>query len=170
MGIDPRWKGMAALSDEGRKEKLSMAWITAMASVAGFTWQIPDADSDSIDVTLSAKGPLRPKLDIQMKATASPEVLDDGLHFRLNRKNYDDLCEERAIPLILVIVELPLEDSQWIDVAEKKLVLRRRAWWVSLRGERPIAQQSKTIVVPGDQRLDVNGLINLMVRSREGDL
>lgn len=170
MDIDPRWKGMAALTNEGRKEKLSLAWLTAMASVAGFTWQIPDADSDSIDLTLSARGPRRPKLDIQMKATASPVVRRDGLHFRLNRKNYDDLREDRAIPLILVVLELPFKDSQWIDIAEKKLVLRRRVWWASLRGQRPIEQESRTIVVPGDQRLDVNVLIDLMIRSREGEL
>ena len=59
MEIDRRWKEMAALTDEIRKEKLSLAWLAAMASVAGFTWQTPETDSDSIDVTLSAKGPAK---------------------------------------------------------------------------------------------------------------
>ena len=170
MDIDPRWEGMAALSNEDRKEKLSLAWLAAMASVAGFTWHRPETDSDSIDLTLSARGPRRPKLDIQMKATASPKVRYDGLHFRLKRKNYDDLREDRAVPLILVIVELPIEDSQWIDITTKMLVLRKRAWWASLKGEGPIAGASRTIVVPKDQNLDVNVLIDLMIRSREGGL
>ena len=86
MDLDPRWADMSALSNEVRKEKLSLAWITAMAAVAGHTWSIPDTDSDSVDLTLSAKGPRRPKLDIQMKATASAQVKSDGLHFRLGRK------------------------------------------------------------------------------------
>ena len=161
---------MAALSNEGRKEKLSLAWLGAMAAVAGFTWQRPDTDSDSIDLTLSARGPRRPKLDMQMKATASPKVRHDGLHFRLKRKNYDDLRENRAVPLILVVVELPVEDSQWIDITTKTLVLRRRAWWASLKGQGPIGGESTTVVVPMDQHLDVNVLIDLMIRSREGGL
>ena len=161
---------MAALTNEGRKEKLSLAWLTAMASVAGFTWQIPDMDSDSIDLTLSARGPRRPKLDVQLKATASASVRSDGLHFRLRRKNYNDLRAERAVPLILVVVELPDSESEWIDVTDQRLVLRRRAWWTSLAGTSSRSKKSTTVIVPNTQRLDVNKLIDLMIRSGEGQL
>ena len=169
--IDHRWIQMAALSNEDRKEKLSLAWLAAMASVAGFAWDTPVPDRDSIDATLSARGPRNPKLDVQIKATASATLRQDGLHFRLSRKNYDDLrVTDRMVPLILVVVELPETESQWIQTTDKKLVLRRRAWWTSLRGERPITTQSKYIVVPNNQLLDVNRLTSLMVESREGKL
>ena len=105
-----------------------------------------------------------------MKATSTAVVKEDGLHFPLKRKNYDDLRVHRAVPLILVIVELPATDSRWIDFHKKRVTLRRRAWWASLRGQDAITGSQKTIIVPRSQVLNVNVLIDLMVRTREGKL
>ena len=105
-----------------------------------------------------------------MKATTNPMIREDGLHYSLKRKNYEDLRIDRAIPLILVIVELPKPDSEWITISENELVLRKRAWWTSLKGQDPIQGDSKTVVIPESQCLDVNVLIELMARSREGML
>ena len=170
MEIDAQWQQMAALTNNQRKEKLSIAWLSAMASIAGFASSVPVPDTDSIDMTLSANGPLSPKLDVQMKATASPRVSQSGLHFVLQKKNHNDLCADRAIPLILVIVELPKSESEWIDFTTDDVVLRRRAWWTSLKGEEVISNQSKTIIVPKSQLFDVNVLIDLMVKARAGAL
>ena len=168
--IDERWKEMRALTDEQRKEKLSISWIKAMASVAGFAAGVPNPDTDSIDLTLSARGERRPKLDLQIKATGSPTIKTGGLHFRLKRKNYNDLCENRSTPLILVVVELPSLDSDWIDISDRELVLRRRTWWTSLKGSAPIQGNTKTVIIPSNQLLDVSVLIDLMVGAREGTL
>lgn len=156
---------MAALSDAQRKERLSVSWLAAMASVAGLACDEPKSDTDSIDLTLSARGPLRPKLDVQMKATTNADIRDGDLSFRLSRKNYDDLRARRTVPLILVVVELPKQDSEWMDFRTEELLLRRRAWWASLRGAEEISTETRTVVVP--RRMDVNVLIDLMVQVRE---
>ena len=169
--MDERWGDMVPLSDEDRKESLSLAWLAAMAAVAGLAWEVPRPDRDSIDVTLSALGPGRPKMDVQLKATANAVVRDDGLHYRLSGKNYNDLRHpNRMVPLILVVVQLPLLEKRWIDVKDDRMVLRRRAWWASYRGARRTKGQSKTVVVPKDQRLDVDVLIELMGRARDREL
>ncbi len=55
-----------------------------------------------------------------------------------------------------------------MDCGDAELVLRRRAWWASLRGAEPITTKTRTVVVR--HRLDVNVLIDLMVQVREGKL
>ena len=110
-------------------------------------------------------------MDVQLKATSKAVVRDDGLHYRLSQKNYNDLRDpNRMVPLILVVVQLPRNEERWIDVKDDRMVLCRRAWWASLRGASSTNQQSKTVVVPKDQRLDVDVLIGLMGRARDREL
>ena len=169
--IDERREQMALLSEADRKERLSVAWLGAMAAVAGFASGPPEPDRDSVDLTLSAGGPRHPRMDVQLKATSRPMVREDGLHYRLRRKNYDDLREaDRMVPLILVVVQLPRKEARWMDFSDQRMVLRRRAWWMSLKGAKGIKRSSKTVVLPTDQRLDVNELIELMWRARDRTL
>ncbi|MCY3810624.1 MAG: DUF4365 domain-containing protein [Gammaproteobacteria bacterium] len=171
MEIDERREQMAILSEADRKERLSVAWLGAMAAMAGFASGPPEPDRDSIDLTLSAGGPGRPKMDVQLKATSTPMVREDGLHYELKRKNYDDLREaDRMVPLILVVVQLPPNEAGWIDFSNERMVLRRKAWWASLKGAEGIEGKSKTVVLPTDQRLDVKELIELMGRARDRTL
>lgn len=54
--MDERWGGLVPLSDEDRMESLSLAWLAAMAAVAGLASEVPRPDRDSIDVTLRPLG------------------------------------------------------------------------------------------------------------------
>ena len=36
-------------------------------------------------------------------------------------------------PRLLVVLELPADESQWMTVTREELVLRRRAYWLSLQ-------------------------------------
>ena len=53
-----------------------------------------------------------------------------------------------------------------------ELVLRRRAYWVSLQQETAevVGQESTTIHIPESNLLDVEALRELMERSRSGDI
>ena len=92
--------------------------------------------------------------------------MQDGLHFRLRRKNYNDLTLKRQSPLILVVLELPAEDKDWIECTTDHLHLRRCAWWLSLRGGAPTEAGSKTVVIPDTQRFTETSLEQLMNRAR----
>ena len=103
----------AVLIDNHRKAELSFAYLSALSAMAGYTCQRgPEPDVDTIDATLRAGGTKRPVLDIQLKATSSPVWRNDGLHFRLSKKNYDDLCEDRTVKIILVVLEPLTERGQ----------------------------------------------------------
>ena len=69
-----------------QKEQFSKAYIRAIAAVGGLRVSEPEVDDDSIDMTLAARGGSggvrSPKLDLQLKCTASGPVTSSHLDFR----------------------------------------------------------------------------------------
>ena len=161
----------AVLADNDRKEALSYVYLSALSAIAGYTCERgPYPDRGSVDASLKAGGSLRPQIDVQLKATSSVIRNTGSLHFRLNRKNYDDLRIPRICPIILVVLELPEDPSDWLQSDAERLILRRRARWLSLRGDPEIATDSTTLYIPESQLLDVDELIRLMDLARQGSL
>ena len=159
----------AILSDNERKAELSFAYLAALAAKAGYTCQGgPQPDVDSIDATIRSGDSMRTQFDVQLKATSTPDKKDDGLHFRLSRKNYDDLTAARMTPLILLVLELPSDEAEWLSCSVEHLTMRRCCWWASLPGSESTDAGSKTIVIPTAQRLGPWGIVPLMARLRGG--
>jgi hypothetical protein len=161
----------AVLSAPDRQESLSRAYVEAVAAGAGYTTSRPSINRDSVDLTIEARGNMRPKLDIQLKATINLPYEDDGFRFPLLVKNYNDLREPTQTPRILVVLEMPRNPSDWIEVTAEELMLRRAAYWVSLRNapERE-NRTSVTITLPRSNRFDIDGLRALMEQSRRGKI
>lgn len=159
------------LTANDRKEKLSLAYVAAVAAKAGYATAVPDPDRDSIDLFITAGGQsMRPTIGVQLKATSSAKWKDEKLAFVLKRKNYDDLRASRFCPAILVVLELPTEEKDWLRCTEDALTLRRCAWWMFLWGFPQIETESKTIYVPRSQTFSPESLANLMERARGGSL
>lgn len=149
------------------KEQFSIAYLRAIAAVAGFSVARPSVDDDSIDLTLSARsqdGYLRaPKLDVQLKCTEKTFRNDGFLHFRLPKKNYDDLRQDSLTPRILVVLIVPGDDIKgWLEQTEDALVLRRCAYWLSLKGSPAAKNRSKTVRIPRSKVFTVNRLKTIM--------
>ena len=140
-----------------------------LAAGAGYTVSQPDIDRDSIDLTVAAGGRMRPKLDIQLKATINLAPSADGFTFPLSIKNYDDLRAPTQTPRILVILDMPRQENDWIEVSLEELVLRRAAYWSSLR-KFPESDNKTTVTIqiPNSNVFDVVGLRALMDLSRRG--
>lgn len=161
------------LSGADRKEALCRVYVKALAARAGYATSVPEPDRDSVDLRIQAGGPRRPALDLQLKATT---VLSESRHgmlsFRLPIKNYRDLREETQTPRLLVVLELPMNEAQWMTVTDDELVLRRRAYWTSLQHghEEVLNQDSVTVHIPETNLLGVEALRGLMEQSRTGDI
>jgi len=78
-----------------RKEQFSIAYVRAVASVAGFSVSIPDVDDDSVDMVLAGRivegVPSRPRIDLQLKCTSEDVLRVGEVVYPLKRKNYDEL-------------------------------------------------------------------------------
>ena len=161
------------LSVPDQKERLSLAYVNALAARAGFATSVPGPDRDSVDLRIMAGGRFRPALDLQLKATTTlAEPRSSVLSFRLGVGNYNDLRVETQTPRLLVLLELPEDEARWVTVTGEELVLRRRAYWLSLQrqADEPAGRETVTVRIPTGNVLDVDALTKLMERSRRGDI
>ena len=160
------------LAGPDQNEGLSVAYVKALAARAGLSTAVPEPDRDSVDVRIMAGGPRRPALDLQLKATTELAEAQNGFRrFRLRIKNYDDLRVETQTPRLLVVLDLAQDEAQWMTVTTEELVLRRRAYWVSLQQghEEVVRQETVTVRIPEGNVFDVATLQTLIERSRSGD-
>lgn len=119
-----------------QKEQFSIAYVRAVAAVAGVKVLRTDVDDDSIDIGLERAGGCAPKLDLQLKCTADPLPANGDISFPLKLKNYDDLRRSTVAPRWLVTLFVPADCADWLTVATPptEVLLRRCAWWTSLNG------------------------------------
>jgi hypothetical protein len=160
----------ALLTIQDREEALSRVYARAVAAGAGYATADCDFDRDGVDLRIHAGGAMRPAIDLQLKATVNLGVTTNGdYRYPLRLRNYDLLREETQVPRLLLVLELPRDEAEWITIDAEQLVLRRRAYWLSLTGygESP-NQSSVTVRIPGVNVLDVNCLRALMDQSRRG--
>lgn len=165
---------MNPLSNNDIESELSYAYLHAVASKAGVGCKIGSRHDDNagIDAELTGWGPFsgyRQEIDIkvQLKATVkpSPEHDEQCLSYSLSGiSRYDDLRNEAiATPRILVVLFLPSNATEWLTLDDESLVLRKCAYWVSLRGASPSTNKTaQTIYLPKSQRFDPDGLLVLM--------
>ena len=161
----------ALLNANHRKAQLSYVYLNAIASVIGYKVQkIEEPDVYSVDAQINAGGDMAPQLDIQLKATSSPLWRRDGLRFRLHCKNYNDMRKRRMVPIILAVLVLPKDPSEWLNWNEEEIAMRGSMWWKSLKGYPSIDTKSKTISLPENQMINLESLPELMDRARRGEL
>lgn len=165
---------MRPLSHNDIESELSYAYLHAVASKAGIGCKIGSRHDDNagIDAELTGWGPFpgyRQEIDIkvQLKATVKPPLDIRGQYwsYPLNGiSRYDDLRNEAlSTPRILVVLFLPDDQGDWLTLDDESLILRKCAYWVSLRGARPSTNTTaQTIYLPKIQRFDPDGLLALM--------
>ncbi len=163
-----------------QKESLSRSLIQAVAGRCGMICSFGNFDY-GIDMTLhdvaerTENGSRRYfqtgfDIDVQAKSTVSAELNEEHVVCDLEIKNYNDLRETTVgKPRILVLLVLPPDESQWLELTEDELVLRRCAYWYSLRGadETP-NRQTVRIHIPRSNLFTVAALKDLMLRRKRG--
>ncbi|BAR63215.1 MULTISPECIES: DUF4365 domain-containing protein [Bradyrhizobium] len=88
----------ALLAETDKQEAYSLAYVCAVAASAGYVVATRHFDRDSIDLTIEAGESMRPKIDIQVKATINLDGDGSVFRYKLKQKNYDDLRIERYCP------------------------------------------------------------------------
>ena len=95
---------------------------------------------------------------------------DDGIHFPLNKDNYNDLCDpEELAPSILVVVLLPENEDQWLSQSRSELCLRHCGYYLPLQGQEATENRfTRTVVLPLSNVFNREGLNGLMDQARQG--
>lgn len=76
------------------------------------------------------------------------------------------------VPRILVVFTLPEDERQWLTFTEESLILRRCAYWLSLRGAPPTPNEtSQTVRLSRGRTFDLDTLRDLLRKvAREEEL
>jgi hypothetical protein len=155
------------MDENDRKERFSLAYISAIAAHAGF--QVIEArpiDKDSVDGEIISDEGRRPRIEFQAKATARHRLRADDFVFRLSVKNYNDLRRDVRTPRLLIVVLLPTSEEEWLVHSEEELQLRHCGYWFSLAGWPPTTNAATISVnIPRTQVFDTAQLRALMGRA-----
>jgi hypothetical protein len=165
------------LTENHIKEGLSRAYILAVAHRAGVNCSVREFDY-GIDGTfhdVRIRDGRRVEsgfpLDFQAKASDGCEIGDHEVVYDLEAKSHRDLTDPEGTARILIVLALPKDPNEWLAVSPDALVLKRCAWWLSLRGQVPTTNEKKQrIKIPIAQRFDVAALVGMMARLKGGGL
>ena len=159
-----------------QKEEFSYAYIYAVVSAAGYSFQKSSkpADISGIDVTVTGTvlddKLYEPQLDLQVKSTSLNIMGEELIRYPLKLKNYNELRKEKTVaPRILVVVLIPENLNEWVNQSENQLCLQRCAYWISLRGQPQTTNtESVTIYIPRKNIFTVDALTTLMQQIQAG--
>jgi hypothetical protein len=166
---------MLAISKPNIESELSYAYLHAVASRVGAACQSGTRhhDNSGIDAQLTSWGPFSPgarlkevDLRVQLKATIERPSVADGYisYFLSGVERYNDLRSATlAIPRILVVLFLAENEQDWLAHTPDELLMRRCAYWVSLRNAPTTTNSSGTTVyIPEHQHFSPDGLRTLL--------
>jgi hypothetical protein len=173
---------MRALSQLDIEAELSYAYLHTVAARAGLVCRVASGfeDKAGIDAALTGWAPFpdggyleEVDVKVQLKST-SLVPRDDGRslsYFLQDTSRYDALrAETAAVPRILMVLFLPGEPEHWVGHSADELVLRKCAYWVSLRGAPATRNTSGiTVKLPKTQVVTPGNLLQLMGRLSRRD-
>lgn len=163
-------------TDNIQKEEFSIAYVHAIAALAKCNvghWHI---DNDSVDISLRTSVPdgkqtIYPQLDIQLKCTDEDISYDDGLHFSLKRKNYDDLRARVVNQRLLVVVCIPEGVTNWAKQDSEKLSLKKCGYWLApSKFEDSDNKAAVTVRIPYENIFSAKNLIKAMKTIADGEI
>lgn len=160
-----------------QKEEFSYAYLYAVTSAAGYSFQLAPRplDMDGVDGIIAATAASglmrRPRLEVQVKCTSRDLLDNQGIKYPLSVKNYNDLRYDTPYNTrILVVVLVPETLEEWVSQSQTELCLRRCAYWISLRGQPPIANQTTVNVsLPAQNLFSPNALKTIMQCIERGE-
>lgn len=168
------------LTENKIKEEISLAYVLAVAATKGFSTEITRVDIDSVDATIKYNGYLDPEFSIlyspeiklQLKATSSPNLRGEFIHFPLPIKNYNDLKARSGTPRLLVVLCLTEEKENWLKHSPDELVLKKCAYFLNLKGYPDTDNDtSVTVKIPLENLFSPELVYDLMLKtSKEEEL
>lgn len=145
-------------------ERLSIAYLTAVAGRAGCQISKLEIDKQSIDATVRPISGRKLSIDFQLKATAQNCIENGYVKHQLKKKNYDDLRTTHCTsPHFLIILVLPSDPTLWMQSDANQLSIQNCAYWMDLRGMPSLGDQaSVSIKIPVSQAFNVSALMQML--------
>lgn len=164
------------------ESELSYAYLHAVASKAGMNCKVENRNGDNygidaqIDFYDKVPGTYRTdvSLRIQLKATKNKgSETDTHISYPFSGiEQYNRLRTRSGEPhRLLIVLFLPQNISEWLNISENELLLKQAAYWVSLYGAPDTSNTtSQTIYLPKDNLLTPDSLTGLCQEIAKGNI
>jgi hypothetical protein len=155
------------------KESLSRAYITAIVGSArqqlkwgseydyGVDGQVKKITNRNGRRTETGFG-----FDFQAKASTDWKLHDEQIIYDLEVDNYNDLAQrsedDRAMPLILILMCLDSEEGRWLDVDTDRLILQKCSYWLQISSGFSSNQCSQRVKIPARNTFSPDTVIQLL--------
>lgn len=164
---------MTEITKQHQEELLSLAYMIAVSSRAGVLFQEKTRHDYGIDGTLERVGKLNGKffpegypLDVQLKSSINTVLETNDVSYKLDANAYNHLvtraAKQRATPCILVILRLPKDPADWLDLTEDRFLLKQCSYWIKLKGSLTQNKETKTIKIPRSNKITPESLKSLL--------
>lgn len=160
------------------KEQISRSYVNVLAARVGMTISTASQDYGfdgtfrdiEYDPVAKEYGETGFGIDYQLKATVNAKEKDGSVKYSLEVKNYRKLIKTRVgTPRILIVFSMPKDCSHWVTVGNEETILRKCAWWCSLKGLPEVNNSDRvTVTIPANQQLTPDSLRELMNKVKEG--
>lgn len=165
--------------DSRQKEDIHIGYIYALCACAGVDYEIINHDEDSTDGILKKKIKFPDgtyfisELRIQLKATSSlSQYQDKGdyISYKLKAKNYNDLCTQGTSPIVLGLLILPENNSDWVKWSKEELLVRGCMYWADFSHNNKSGNDS-TVTVNISKKNIINDetLLEILTKIAKGD-
>lgn len=160
-----------------QKEDFSYAYVYAVTTTIDYSLQAATRrlDDCGIDATITVPGKMNskrlPRFDVQIKSTSQDILKQQSIKYRLSAKNYNELREDDPlVPQLLIVVLLASNFDDWVSQTEEFLCLKCCGYWISLRGQ-PLVNDQTTITVEIKRQniFSPNALKKIMERIAAGE-
>lgn len=161
------------------EEHISLSCVGAIVSRAGATYDIVNHDY-GVDITVRRVDSLNGKrmdmggvFDCQLKATINWREQDNYVFYDLDSATYNKLLYRRnnsTMPCFLVVMCLPKDMNQWVEVTEEVLKLRKCCYYFAVDGEPTSNKSTIRIKIPRKQLLTPQTITSLIQKISRGEM
>ncbi|CAE14720.1 unnamed protein product [Leptospira phage LE1] len=174
------------ITENHRKESLSISYVQAIAGKAGLLIRINDANFDYgidgrfskvfVELNENQKNEITEigyPLCFQLKASSNYVFKDEFITFTITTKAYNKfvtLNNNRSLRQILIAFCLPEDEKSWLNVSEDRLILNRACYWYDITDKERKPTDSKiTLHIPRKNLLTAEELSNLVEKLQIGE-
>lgn len=164
------------ITQQHAQESLSRSYIHAIAGSAGVNLHVGREFDYGFDGTfrpVTVRGKRRIEtgfpVDFQLKCTKNWSHEDDNVAYSIETKTYNDLVtrDPDGIGAVLILLCVPAEQVEWVEVSEDFIKLRHCCYYVILSGTPTKTEDStKKILIARTNVLTPQSLNDLLAAER----
>ncbi|WP_423066156.1 DUF4365 domain-containing protein [Devosia sp. CN2-171] len=170
------WGMAGVLTEPHIKEDLSIAYVAAVSARAGVSASFGRPHDYGVDGSfypIAQWGSSRIEngfqVDFQLKASIRWALDDDHVVYDLEARAYNSMAirDPSAVPLVVIVMCLPLQDRLWLRQNERALLLKNCCYWYWLPHGPPTDNAStRRIRIPRANALTSSNLLELLERAK----